>query len=226
MQALLVVQDPDEAAVLALVLQRAGLAVTHAKSLEHNPQIGPEYRVDLVMLASPRYPAPTEIRRLRAETQLPLMLIVGPVDEEVHAELLMAGADIVIGRPYSARLLIAQTRALLRRAAGVPFFTLPEMSVEGLTLDPANRTVEVDGNPPKRLTQLEFRLLYTLMVHRGQVLPTETLTESVWGYTGEGSRELVRGLVSRLRAKIETDPHNPRRVLTVPGVGYILALRE
>ena len=100
------------------------------------------------------------------------------------------------------------------------------MSVGDLTLDPGSRTVQVGGNPPRRLTHLEFRLLYTLMVHRDQVLPTETLIESVWGYTGEGNRELVRGLVSRLRAKIEPNPRTPRYVLTVPGVGYTLSLQD
>jgi DNA-binding response OmpR family regulator len=58
------------------------------------------------------------------------------------------------------------------------------------------------------------------MMHRGQVLPTESIVERVWGYSGQGDRELVRGLISRLRAKLETDPRNPYYILTVPGVGY------
>ena len=63
---------------------------------------------------------------------------------------------------------------------------------------------------------------HTLMIHREQVVPTETLVEHVWGYDGEGDRELVRGLVSRLRAKIEPNPRYPHYVITVPGVGYAL----
>jgi DNA-binding response OmpR family regulator len=116
--------------------------------------------------------------------------------------------------------LIAQTEALLRRAGGVPLFSLPNLNLAGLTLDPATRTVEVADHPSRRLTHLEFRLLYTLMTHRGHVLPTETIVERVWGYSGEGSRELVRGLISRLRAKVEPDPRRPQYILTVPGVGY------
>ena len=76
------------------------------------------------------------------------------------------------------------------------------------------------------MTHLEFRLLYTLMMHRGQTLPTAALVERVWGYEGEGSPELVRGLISRLRAKIEHNPKSPRLVLTVPGVGYCLSNSE
>jgi DNA-binding response OmpR family regulator len=58
------------------------------------------------------------------------------------------------------------------------------------------------------------------MINRGQVLPTETIVERVWGYTGQGDRDLVRGLVSRLRIKLEADPHEPKYILTVPGIGY------
>jgi DNA-binding response OmpR family regulator len=61
------------------------------------------------------------------------------------------------------------------------------------------------------------------MTNRGQVLPTETIVERVWGYSGEGDRDLVRGLISRLRRKIEADVENPRFIQTVPGVGYLFA---
>jgi DNA-binding response OmpR family regulator len=102
----------------------------------------------------------------------------------------------------------------------VPLFSLPTLSLGGLTLDPATRTVKISDHPSKRLTHLEFRLLYTLMIHHAQVLPADTIVERVWGYSGRGDRELVRGLISRLRAKIEEDPRHPSYILTVPGVGY------
>jgi DNA-binding response OmpR family regulator len=108
----------------------------------------------------------------------------------------------------------------------MPLFSLPTLSLAGLTLDPATRTVQISGLPSRRLTHLEFRLLYTLMIHRGQVLPTETIVEQVWGYSGQGDRDLVRGLVRRLRAKVEPDPSSPRYVLTVPGVGYSFNQQE
>jgi DNA-binding response OmpR family regulator len=111
-------------------------------------------------------------------------------------------------------------KALLRRAGSVPLFSLPTLSIAGLTLDPSTRTVQIAGSPSKRLTHLEFRLLYTLMMHSGQILPTETIVEQVWGYSGKGDKELVRGLVRRLRTKIEADPRCPQRILTSPGVGY------
>lgn len=226
MYALLLAQDSDEKAVLSLVLQRAGLAVTTSGDLEHALRTWPERPADLILLALGDDDPLTDVRRIRAETTVPVIVIVGRLGEETPCELLEAGADLVVSRPFSARLLIAQVRALLRRAGGVPLSSLPTLSLADLTLDPATRTVQVTGQPSRRLTHLEFRLLYVLMIHRGQVLPTETIVEQVWGYTGEGDKELVRGLVRRLRTKVEPDPGNPRYILTVPGVGYSFNQQE
>jgi DNA-binding response OmpR family regulator len=221
MYALLVASDADEAAVLTLVLQRTGLAVTAARSIERAMQTWHERPADLVLAALDNEDPLGQVRRIRAETVVPLAIIVDPVPEEMHYGLLDTGADLVVQRPFSARLLVAQMRALLRRAGGVPLVALPTLSLSGLTLDPATHSVGLQDLPSRRLTHLEFRLLYTLMVHRGQVLPTDTIVQRVWGYAGEaGSRELVRGLISRLRAKVEPNPRQPRFIRTIPGVGY------
>ena len=220
MHALLVAQDADELALLTVALQRAGLTVTSASVLERILQTGPGKPVDMVMLAPKDSPPVAQIRRFRAQTQVPLLIVVGRIEEAVQYELLEAGADLIVPRPYSAKLVIAQVRALLRRAGGMPFFALPTLSAAGVTLDPATRAVKLEEGGPRRLTHLEFRLLYTLMTHQGQVLSAETLVEHVWGYTGEGNRDLVRGLVSRLRAKIEPDPRAPTHIITEPGLGY------
>lgn len=220
MYALLLAQDSDEKALLSLVLQRAGLAVTTSDDLEGALRTWPERPADLILLALGDYDPLTSICRIRAETTVPMAVIVGQVGEETHYELLEAGADLVVLRPFSARLLIAQVRALLRRAGGMPLSSLPTLTLADLTLDPATRTVQVTGQPSRRLTHLEFRLLYVLMTNRDQVLPTETIVEQVWGYTGQGDKELVRGLVRRLRTKVEPDPGNPRYVLTISGIGY------
>jgi DNA-binding response OmpR family regulator len=220
MYALLIAQDADEAAVLSLVLQRAGMTVTTAKELKYAMQTWQERPTDLILLALYDPSPQDQVRLARAEAQVPLITVIDSVDEGLHFALLEMGADLVVTRPFSARLLIAQVRALLRRAGSVPLFSLPTLNIAGLTLDPATRTVKVSDRPSKRLTHLEFRLLYTLMVHRGQVLPADTIVERVWGYSGRGDRELVRGLISRLRSKVEDDARHPSYILTVPGVGY------
>jgi DNA-binding response OmpR family regulator len=220
MYALLICLNPDERALLSLVLQRAGLAVTTASTLDRALDTWEERPADLILIAAAGDPL-DQIRRIRAETNVPVVQILdGVVEEETQFQILELGADLVILRPYGARLLIAQMRALMRRARNVPLSELPTLSLAGLTLDPSTYTVEVQGYPPRRLTHLEFRLLYNLMIHRGQILPPEVIVERVWGYSGHGDRELVRGLVSRLRAKVEPEPRSPRYILTLPGVGY------
>lgn len=219
MYAMLLAQDSDEKAVLSLVLQRAGLAVTSSGNLDRAMRSWLERPADLVFVAMEGDPC-THVRRVRADTEVPVGVIVNAIDEDAHVELMRAGADLVVPRPFSARLLIAQVQALMRRARSIPLFSLPTLSQAGLTLDSGVRTVQVTGFPPRRLTHLEFRLLYTLMSHRGQVMPTELIVERVWGYSGRGDKDLVRGLVSRLRSKVEPEPRTPRYILTIPGVGY------
>ncbi len=220
MRALLLSQDPDESAVLSLVLQRNGLTVSRSVNFERAVQIWTEQPADLLILAMDGSAPLEKVRRWRGVTEVPLVLVVDVVPESMHVALLDAGADLVVMRPFGARLLIAQVRVILRRIAGQPMFSLPALSADDFTLDPGTRMVQLGNQAPKRLTQLEFRLLYTLMIHRGQVVPTEVLVEHVWGYAGDGDRDLVRGLVSRLRSKIEPEPRNPVYVTTVPGVGY------
>ena len=149
-----------------------------------------------------------------------MLVIMDPATEGVEVALLEAGVDLVVFRPYGLRALLARIRSLLRRTEGMPFHSLPTMARSGLTLDPSNRTVQIDEMEPQKLTQLEFRLLYTLLTHAGQIIPTENIVEHVWGYSGEGNRELVRGLVQRLRSKVEPDKRNPRYIMTEKGIGY------
>jgi DNA-binding response OmpR family regulator len=222
MQALLFSPHADEAAVLTVVLQQAGFTVRSVRDLDRAIEAWPQQPAEfiLITLSGNQQSALKEIQLMRSHAAVPIVVIVDVVSDDFRVDLLEKGADLVLTKPYSVRFLLAQIRALLRRSAGVPFFSLPTLTQADLMLNPADRTVIVGEGEPKRLTQLEFRLLYQLMTHVGQIIPTETIVEHVWGYSGEGNRELVRGLVQRLRSKIEPDPHNPHYVLTEPGIGY------
>ena len=222
MYALLVCDDADEAALLQLVLQQVGLTVTSADKLERALRSWVQRPADVILVAVRQGTPEEQARQVRQETEVPLALIATTPDEDALCRALDAGADLVLTRPYSARLLAVQLRALLRRSRGTPLLSLPSLSAGRLSLDPNTLNVHVEGHPPRRLTHLEFRLLYLLMMHQGQTLPTEVIVERVWGYTGEGNMDLVRGLISRLRAKVEEDAKNPRYILTIPGVGYRL----
>lgn len=222
MYALLLAHNADESAVLRLTLQRAGFASRVSTDLGQSVEDWDNKPSDLILLAFKDEVEIQQIQILRSKTEVPIVLITIPLSEDLHIDLLEAGVDLVIHRPFSARLLISQLRALMRRAMGVSVFNLPSFTLGDLILDPSVRTVQVNDQSPIHLTRLEFRLLYTFMVHSGQVLSNETLVERVWGYTGKGDTDLVRGLVKRLRSKIEPEPPSPRYLLTVPGVGYKL----
>jgi DNA-binding response OmpR family regulator len=222
MQALLYSPYPDEQSILSTVLQQAGFSVRTAPDFEQSIKNWPENAADLFLLCMPRtelHPAEV-IRAFRAQSLAHLIVIIENEVEEFIINLYEQGADYVLARPYSSRLLLVKIRAMIRRTAGVPFFSLPVISVSGLELDPTSRTV-VDGTGTiTHLTQLEFRMIYTLMTHAGQIIPTNNIVEHVWGYSGEGNRDLVRGLVKRLRAKIEKDSSHPYYIITEPGIGY------
>ena len=223
MLALVLCDEADETALLGLTAQRAGATVQSSPRLEHALQILQRQQVDLVIVALRSGALVDTARRVRRDVTIPLAVISASRDEDTLCRVYEAGADVVLTRPYSARLLIYQLRALMRRTAGTTLAPLPSLRAGDLQLVPATRTAVVGTQAARRLTPLEFRLLYTLVTHPGQTIPTETLIERVWGYEGEGSAELVHGLVSRLRAKIESNPREPAIILTVPGVGYVLA---
>lgn len=224
MQAILVASGEDERDVLAFVLRHAGLAVATSTGLPAVLATWLDRPADMIVAAFGDGRAlAKDVSSIRAVTDVPLLVIVDPLGEDRMCDLLRAGADLVLPRPVSPMILGAYAQALLRRSGAAPAFSLPTLTLKDIGLDPATRTVVVEGGEPLRLTQLEFRLLYLLMTNRGQVLPTDTIVERVWGYSGEGDRDLVRGLISRLRRKIEADVERPRFIQTVSGVGYLFA---
>lgn len=222
MQAMLFTPHADEAAVLSVILQQAGFSVRAVRNLDRAIEVWPERPADLILVSFPvdTKSAIKQIEQMRMFAAVPICVITDPLSEDLHVSILESGADLIIFRPYGVRYMLAQIKALIRRSAGIPFFSLPSLSQRDMTLDPSRRTVVVSDNQPQRLTQLEFRLLYTLMTHPGQILPTDQIIEHVWGYSGEGNRELVRGLVQRLRAKVEPNPRAPHYIMTEPGIGY------
>lgn len=225
MQAILVARDDDEREILNLILRHTGLAVATTQELDRVAINWLERPADIIVVTiADSCDLAKPIEAVRAVTEVPLLIITEPLEERQLCDLLQAGADLVLLRPVAPRVLAQYTRTLLRRAGGVPTFVLPQLDLNEIQLDPATRTVTVDGQEPQRLTQLEFRLLYVLMTNRDHVVPAEIIVERVWGYTGEGNRDLVRGLISRVRRKVEPNPDSPRFIQTIPGTGYRFSL--
>jgi DNA-binding response OmpR family regulator len=225
MQAILVTPDSDERDILTFVLRHAGLAVSASIDIEQVTATWLERPADLIVVAGdPGKSLLKDLAALRGVTEVPLIVLLDEASESLQVTLIRAGVDLVLRRPVSPQLLSAYAQSLLRRGGATAAFAVPTLDLKEIALDPATRTVRLADAVPQRLTQLEFRLLYLLMTHRGQVLPTEVIVERVWGYSGEGDRDLVRGLISRLRKKIEADPDRPIYIQTVPGIGYQFAL--
>lgn len=212
----------DEAAVIQLALQRAGFSPQQVNELSRFLEVLIERPADFMVVSfgGDKHINLNLLQSLRSQTTVPLVVIGESINEEMQVSLLDAGVDLYFQRPFSVRVFIAQVRALMRRAAGIPSFSFPILQQSGVMIDPSTRSIQVEDGEIHRLTQLEFRLLYTLMTYAGRVIPTETLVEYVWGFSGEGNRGLVRGLIQRLRSKVEPDPANPRYILTEPGLGY------
>jgi DNA-binding response OmpR family regulator len=227
MQAFLIAADPDEREVLTFLLRHAGLAVSPGTDLGRILTNWSELPADLILLAHGSPQAVLEqVNAIRGVTEVPILVVCEPPSEEQTLELLRAGADLVLPRPAAPRLVAEYARVVLRRSGAIPAFMLPPLDLSEISLDPSTRTVAVAGREACRLTQLEFRLLYVLMTNRNQVVPTEVIVERVWGYSGEGDRDLLRGLVSRLRHKMEPDPEKPRFIETISGIGYRFNLEQ
>jgi DNA-binding response OmpR family regulator len=222
MNAILISTQTEEAAVLNLLIQQVVGNVRIFRDLDAMVTSWSESPADFIMLSYTGGEAAVcdALRRIRTLTAIPVFVVMDPIDEAGLVAIYETGADLVVLRPFGVRLLVAQMRAHLRRNEGVPYFSLPTLSQRDVALDPAARSVTVGAGKPIRLTQLEFRLLFTLMTHTGQIIPSERIVDLVWGYEGDGSRDLVRGLVQRLRAKMEPDPHSPKYIMTEPGIGY------
>jgi DNA-binding response OmpR family regulator len=221
MQAVIIIDEIEERDYLGLILRQAGVATVRSSDVLGIVSLVQAHDIDLVLVAqSDVVQLTAAVSAIREVTQCPLLLLTDILSEAVHCDLLDAGVDLVIQRPYAPRLLTRYLKMLLRRAGASTTAFLPIIELQEIALDPATRSVQVNGRQPERLTPLEFRLLYLLMTNAGQVLGIDLIVERVWGYAAEGNRELVRGLVRRLRRKIEPNPNQPLYIHNLPGIGY------
>ena len=159
-------------------------------------------------------------RRIRRESDVPILMMTARSSESDKLLGLEIGADDYVTKPFSTAELVARVRALLRRSSG----SLTERVIEtgGLTIDPGRRTVSRDGSL-MAITTLEFDLIYFLASRPGRVFSREALMEQVWGSDRVVDDRSIDSLVSRVRRKLETDPEHPRFIQTVWGAGYRFA---
>ncbi len=159
-------------------------------------------------------------RRIRAQSNVPIVMLTAKGDETDTVIGLGVGADDYVAKPFSPRELLARVKAVLRRAAGPPIAAEGDAVRFGsLVIRPDRRQVAVAGRAVD-LTAREFDLLAFLAAHPGRVYSREELLDKVWDWAHGGDGGTVTVHVRRLRQKIEADPERPRHLKTVWGAGY------
>lgn len=225
MKILAVDDDIQLANIIAFTLRREGFQVLSAHDGQAALDLWAQEKPDLVLLDVnlPRLDGYEVLRRIRAASRTPVIMLTVRGEEEDTVRGLDLGADDYVTKPFSPTTLLARIRAVLRRAGGV--LPADSLAAGDLRLDEDRQEVTVGDAPPAKLTPLEYRLLHVLLVNKGRVLPSDSLIEHVWGYEETGDRTLLKQLVRRLRLKVEADPANPRYIETVANVGYTLTFQ-
>jgi len=221
---ILLVDDEDSIQkLLAYPLEREGYRVLQARDGEEALERFASERVDLVVLdiMLPKLDGLEVCKRLRAESEVPIIMLTARDDELDKVLGLELGADDYITKPFSIREFRSRVRALLRRAAVSRQVDGDGelISAEGLTIDLARRLVEVEGKRVQ-LTYVEFELLRILASNPGRVYSRRMLLEALWGGADYREPRTIDVHVRHLREKLERDPADPEYILTVRGVGY------
>ena len=220
---ILVVEDePSLVESISYNLTREGFAVSEAPDGERAVQRFRAESPQLVLLdlMLPRLSGLDVLRTIRSESTVPVVILTAKDAEADKVAGLELGADDYVTKPFSMRELVSRVRAHLRRAemARTPSGSGP-LTGGPVVLDPETHEIVVRGHdvplPPK-----EFELLEILLSRKGKLLTRQFLLEEVWGPDYFGDTKTLDVHIKRLRRKVEDDPHRPRHILTIRGLGY------
>lgn len=225
MTTILIVEDEESLAEpLAYLLNKEGFETLLAADGPSALEQFSDDSVDLVLLdlMLPGMSGTDVCRKLRAESDVPIIMVTArdsEIDKVVGLEL---GADDYVTKPYSTRELVARIRAVLRRGPDIEEVEeLDDQIIEGgrVRMDVERHTVFVDG-APVAMPLKEFDLLEYLMRNAGRVLTRAQLIDRIWGADYVGDTKTLDVHVKRLRTKIEKEPSRPTQLVTVRGLGY------
>jgi len=221
MPSVLVVDDEPQIATIAKdYLTRAGFSVAIAADGATGLEMARQKKPDLIVLdlGLPRLDGLELARAIRRESDVPIIMLTARVDEADRLHGFEVGADDYITKPFSPRELVARVSSVLRRARYDPDRT-SKFEVADLTIDAAKMRVERNGTLLD-LTATEFQLVSALARHPGRVYTRAQLLDAVRGTEIESFERAIDAHVKNVRRKIERDPHRPRYLLTVYGIGY------
>lgn len=223
MKILLVDRDAGLVEPLSRAFLRAGYEAVSVADGERALDLLPSARPDLVILELdlPGIDGFEVCRRVRLDSQLPLIVLTARDDEDDVMRAYRLGVDDYVVKPYSARLLVARAAAVLRRT-GQPNGRQAGEHVQagGLDLDVQSFEVRKDGQPI-RLTPLEFRILHILAANKGRVVPYDRLIEYAWGHEG-GSPSHLKIRICSIRKKLGLPVSGDAGIKAVVGTGYTL----
>ncbi|MEN8098496.1 MAG: response regulator transcription factor [Chloroflexota bacterium] len=220
-QTILVVDDEKQIVnLLRAYLEEAGFRVVSANDGQQALYTARYEKPDVIVLdlMMPEMDGWEFTRRIRRESDVPIIMLTARVEDMDKILGLELGADDYVTKPFSPREVVARVRAILRRAGQLA----PEPDVlraGDLVVDRDSHTVTLDGELVD-VTPMEFDLLAVLMSRSGSVMSRLDLLEAVQGNAYEGYERTVDVHIKNLRRKIESDPKSPQYILTVFGVGY------
>ena len=219
---LLIEDDPRLAEMVSEYLGEAGFRVATAASGEEGLARLAREPVDALLLdlALPGIDGLEVCRRLRASSDVPVLMLTARGDAMDRVVGLEIGADDYLPKPFEPRELLARLRAILRRRGGAARGDL--LRFGRVEIDRAARSVRVDG-AEKSLTAHQFALLVALAENAGRVMSRDALMDALRGEPLEAFDRSIDVHVSRIRQAIEDDPKKPRRIVTVRGAGYVFA---
>jgi two-component system KDP operon response regulator KdpE len=217
---LIVEDDPAMRHFLSSTLAASGFGVAEATTIaQADHMLAKAPSALLLDLGLPDGDGLTLLRRIRAFSRTPVIIISARDREDDKVVALDAGADDYLTKPFGTRELLARIRAALRRTG--PPHDDPVITVGPIVVDRERHEVIV-GGVPVHLTPIEFRLLEVLARHAGRALTHNQLLVEVWGTRGHDQTHYLRVHMAALRRKVEADPARPRWLVTEQGVGYRL----
>jgi DNA-binding response OmpR family regulator len=223
MRVLVVDEEPDVFKLVAMSfrLQQPEWEVLHAPDGQEALVMVEQDRPDVVLLdiGLPEMNGFEVLEAIRLFSDVPVIMLTVRDDELSKVHGLELGADDYVTKPFSHMELLARVRAVLRRAQALPLVHAQPFVSGDVQVDFARREVTVRGEPVA-LTGTEYRLLYHLVRNAGRIMPHEVLLTRVWGREYTNEITYLKSYVSRLRSKLETDPHHPEYILTEHRIGY------
>jgi two-component system torCAD operon response regulator TorR len=225
---LIVDDDPVASTTLSAYLGKEGYQVSTARDGEGMRDLFAKGDVDLILLdiGLPDEDGFSLLREIRRQSEVGVIMVTGKSEDIDRIVALELGADDYVVKPFNMRELFARSKNLLRRtlAARTVRKDEPVMRFAGWTLNTLRRTLTSPAQEDVRLTRIEFELLDTLARNSGRVLSRDSLIDRVSGRDRAPSDRTIDVMIGRLRRKIEVTPHDPRIIITVHGVGYVLTV--